>query len=235
MRKPRTVARPKGDAGASQHTIPGHRPHDGRAVGPRGATGRRLDHGPDGGPGAAAQHGLPHPQHPRGARRRASATAPAATGSAGACGRLAAHVPLRARPSSISPRSPSRSSTRVAVSAGHSVKLSVLDGDGVLVLAAAQGRRPYALGRDAGPADAHQRRSGRQAAVRVRAAGAAGGLALAPLAAFTARTITDPRRLEAERRASGGRAGRRTAARARPASTPTRRRSAITSRRVLRR
>jgi DNA-binding IclR family transcriptional regulator len=86
----------------------------------------------------------------------------------------------------------------VAISAGHSVKLSVLDGEEVLVLAAAQGRRPYALGVTAG-----QR-------MPINA-GAAGKLLFAfepaerqvewlsrPLAALTARTITDPKRLKAE-------------------------------------
>jgi DNA-binding IclR family transcriptional regulator len=87
---------------------------------------------------------------------------------------------------------------RVAISAGHSVKLSVLDGDEVLVLAAAQGRRPYALG--VAP--------GQRMAIN---SGAAGKLLFAfepperqtawlsrPLAAFTARTITDPKRLRTE-------------------------------------
>ena len=86
----------------------------------------------------------------------------------------------------------------VAISAGHSVKLSVLDGEEVLVLAAAQGRRPYALGVTAG-----QR-------MPINA-GAAGKLLFAfqppkrqadwfsyPLTAFTSRTITDPKRLKAE-------------------------------------
>jgi DNA-binding IclR family transcriptional regulator len=87
---------------------------------------------------------------------------------------------------------------KVAISAGHSVKLSVLDGDGVLVLAAAQGRRPYALGVTPG-----QRMSIN--------AGAAGKLLFAfepperqadwlsrPLVAFTSRTLTDPKRFKAE-------------------------------------
>ena len=87
---------------------------------------------------------------------------------------------------------------RVAVSAGHSVKLSVLDGEGVLVLAAAQGRRPYALGVT----------PGQRMPIN---AGAAGKLLFAfepperqaewlsrPLAAFTSRTLTDPKRLKAE-------------------------------------
>ena len=86
----------------------------------------------------------------------------------------------------------------MAISAGHSVKLSVLDGEGVLVLAAAQGRRPYALGVT----------PGQRMPIN---AGAAGKLLFAfeppemqadwlsrPLAAFTPRTVTDPKRLRAE-------------------------------------
>jgi DNA-binding IclR family transcriptional regulator len=89
---------------------------------------------------------------------------------------------------------------KVAISAGHSIKLSVLDGEGVLVLAAAQGRRPYALGVT----------PGQRMPIN---AGAAGKLLLAfepperqadwlsrPLAAFTSRTLTDPGRLKAEAR-----------------------------------
>jgi DNA-binding IclR family transcriptional regulator len=89
---------------------------------------------------------------------------------------------------------------KVAISAGHSIKLSVLDGEGVLVLAAAQGRRPYALGVT----------PGQRMPIN---AGAAGKLLLAfeplerqadwlsrPLAAFTSRTLTDPERLKAEAR-----------------------------------
>jgi DNA-binding IclR family transcriptional regulator len=86
----------------------------------------------------------------------------------------------------------------MAISAGHSVKLSVLDREGVLVLAAAQGRRPYALG--VAP--------GQRMPIN---AGAAGKLLFAfeppemqkdwlsrPLAAFTSRTVTDPKRLKVE-------------------------------------
>jgi len=87
---------------------------------------------------------------------------------------------------------------QLAITAGHSVKLSVLHGEGVLVLAAAQGRRPYALGVT----------PGQQMAIN---AGAAGKLLFAfeppesqanwlsrPLTAFTSRTVTDPSRLKAE-------------------------------------
>jgi len=85
-----------------------------------------------------------------------------------------------------------------AATAGHSVKLSVLDSEGVLVLAAAQGTRPYAL----------VVTPGQRMPIH---AGAAGKLLLAfepperqadwlsrPLTKFTSHTITDPKRLKAE-------------------------------------
>lgn len=81
---------------------------------------------------------------------------------------------------------------------GEASKLTVIDGEGVLVIAAAQGRRAYALSVAPG-----QRLAGH--------AGAAGKLLLAhlsepllahrlsrPLEALTTKTITDPRRLRAE-------------------------------------
>lgn len=87
---------------------------------------------------------------------------------------------------------------RLAADLGEGVKLSVLDAQGVLVLAAAQGKREYALTVTPG-----QR-------VPVHA-GAASKLLLAhlspaeqqarlapPLAAYTTRTITDPKRLKSE-------------------------------------
>jgi DNA-binding IclR family transcriptional regulator len=87
---------------------------------------------------------------------------------------------------------------RLAARLGEGCKLSVLDRDGVLVLAAANGRREYALSVTPG-----QRQSPH--------AGAASKLLLAhapddqlahwlakPLVAYTIRTITDPRRLKTE-------------------------------------
>ncbi|WP_417580269.1 IclR family transcriptional regulator [Pelagibacterium sp.] len=87
---------------------------------------------------------------------------------------------------------------RLASELGEGVKLSVLDDAGILVLAAAQGRREYALTVAAG-----QR-------MPIHA-GAASKLLLAylepdaldywlgkPLAAFTAKTLTDPKRLRTE-------------------------------------
>lgn len=86
----------------------------------------------------------------------------------------------------------------IAVDLGFSVKLSVLDREGILVLAVAQGRRPYALAVT----------PGQRMPIH---AGAAGKLLFAhlppeqqrqwlarPLQAFTPRTITEDRRLKAE-------------------------------------
>jgi DNA-binding IclR family transcriptional regulator len=87
---------------------------------------------------------------------------------------------------------------RLAAELGEGCKLSVIDDDGILVIAAAQGRRQYALSVSPG-----QRMPPH--------AGAASRLLLAylpdpalerwlsqPLEAFTSRTITDPRRLRTE-------------------------------------
>lgn len=87
---------------------------------------------------------------------------------------------------------------RLAAELGEGIKLSVIDQDGILVLAAAQGRREYAL--TVAP--------GQRMPIH---AGAASKLLLAhlppddmehwlikPLTAYTARTITDPKRLRAE-------------------------------------
>ncbi len=87
---------------------------------------------------------------------------------------------------------------KLAYEIGEGVKLSVLDNNSVLVLAAAQGKREYALTVSAGQRmEAH--------------AGAASKLLLAylpedgletylgkPLAPYTTKTITDPRRLMTE-------------------------------------
>ena len=87
---------------------------------------------------------------------------------------------------------------RLSNELGEAVKLSVMDDAGILVLAAVQGRREYAL--SVAP--------GQRMPIH---AGAASKLLLAylpdeqvmtwlarPLAAFSSKTITDPKRLEAE-------------------------------------
>ncbi len=87
---------------------------------------------------------------------------------------------------------------RLAAELGEGVKLSVLDGDQSLVLAAAQGRREYAL----------TVASGQRMPIHVGAAGkmllahqpaeTLDYLLAAPLAALTDRTITDPQKLRVE-------------------------------------
>lgn len=87
---------------------------------------------------------------------------------------------------------------RLASDLGEGIKLSVIDHEGILVLAASQGRREYAL--TVAP--------GQRMPIH---AGAASKLLLAhlppeeldywlsrPLAAYTAKTITDPKRLRTE-------------------------------------
>jgi DNA-binding IclR family transcriptional regulator len=87
---------------------------------------------------------------------------------------------------------------RLASEVGEGIKLSVLDEEGILVLAAAQGRREYAL--TVAP--------GQRMPIH---AGAASKMLLAhlppdeldfwlsrPLSAFTSKTITDPKRLKTE-------------------------------------
>jgi len=87
---------------------------------------------------------------------------------------------------------------RLAVELGEGIKLSVIDQDGILVLAAAQGRREYAL--TVAP--------GQRMPIH---AGAASKLLLAylpapeldywlakPLTAYTSKTVTDPKRLRSE-------------------------------------
>lgn len=87
---------------------------------------------------------------------------------------------------------------KLAAELGEGVKLSVLDNEGILVLAASQGRREYAL--TVAP--------GQRMPIH---AGAASKLLLAylepeeqarwinkPLGAFTAKTVTDPKRLRSE-------------------------------------
>ena len=87
---------------------------------------------------------------------------------------------------------------KLAAELGEGIKLSVIDEEGILVLAAAQGRREYAL--TVAP--------GQRMPIY---AGAAGKLLLAhlpleavdywlsrPLPAYTAKTITDPKRLRSE-------------------------------------
>jgi DNA-binding IclR family transcriptional regulator len=87
---------------------------------------------------------------------------------------------------------------RLAAELGEGVKLSVLDREGVLVLAVAPGRREYALTVTPGQrTPAHAGAAGKLLLAHLDPGELEGRLA-APLAAYTARTITDRRRLAAE-------------------------------------
>lgn len=87
---------------------------------------------------------------------------------------------------------------RLAAELGEGIKLSVLDADGVLVLAVAQGRREYALTATRGQhLPAHAGAAGKLLLAYLPAAELERRLA-GPLAAPTPRTITDPKRLRAE-------------------------------------
>jgi len=110
---------------------------------------------------------------------------------------LAAHVASTGGPVDLVPLA-TPVLEHLAASLGEASKLTVIDGDGVVVVAAAQGRRAYALSVSPG-----QRLAGH--------AGAAGKMLLAhlpesalaqwltrPLEAITPKTITDPRRLKTE-------------------------------------
>jgi DNA-binding IclR family transcriptional regulator len=196
MRKPRTVARRKVDAAANQHTIPAID----RMMGVLSA----LEAQPEGASITALTAAL---ALPRSTVYRILNTLEAhhvVQRFGSGCYRLgrrlrtlAAHVPSGAAEIDLAALA-QPFLDEVAISAGHSVKLSVLDREGVLVLAAAQGRRPYALGVT----------PGQRMPIN---AGAAGKLLFAfeppnrqadwlsrPLAAFTSRTVTDPKRLRAE-------------------------------------
>jgi len=87
---------------------------------------------------------------------------------------------------------------RLAAEVGEGIKLSVLDADGVLVLAVAQGRRDYALTSTRGQhLPAHAGAAGKLLLAYLPAAELDRRLA-APLAALTPRTITDGKRLRRE-------------------------------------
>lgn len=111
--------------------------------------------------------------------------------------RFAAHVPVRSGEEAIVALAKPFLDA-LSARLGESTKLSAIDSEGVIVLATAQGRRQYALSVT----------PGQRSAVH---AGAASRLLLAslpepeidawlarPLIGFTARTVTDPRRLRTE-------------------------------------
>jgi DNA-binding IclR family transcriptional regulator len=86
----------------------------------------------------------------------------------------------------------------LAARTGYSVKLSVLDAEGVLVLAVAQGRRDYALTVTRGQrVPVHAGAAGKLLLAHLDPQDLAAQLA-GELPALTPRTVTDPRRLKAE-------------------------------------
>lgn len=110
---------------------------------------------------------------------------------------LAAHVASQASEIDI-PAASQPHLERLAAELGEGVKLSVLDGEGVLVLAAAQGRREYALTVAPGQRmPIHAGAASKLLLAHLEAADLDRWLAR-PLVAFTPRTLTDPRRLKAE-------------------------------------
>lgn len=87
---------------------------------------------------------------------------------------------------------------QLAHEVGEGVKLSVIDKNSILVIAAAQGRREYALTVAPGQRmDAHAGAASRLLLSFLPPAEQEQWLA-GPLVSFTARTITDPRRLRSE-------------------------------------
>ena len=87
---------------------------------------------------------------------------------------------------------------RLAAELGEGIKLSVLDADGVLVLAVAQGRRDYALTATRGQhLPPHAGAAGKLLLAYLPAADLERRLAR-PLAALTPRTVTDRKRLRPE-------------------------------------
>lgn len=87
---------------------------------------------------------------------------------------------------------------RLAHDLGEGVKLSVIDKSSILVLAAAQGKREYALTVAPGQRmEAHAGAASRLLLSYLQPAELAAWLAK-PLVGFTAKTITDPKRLKTE-------------------------------------
>lgn len=87
---------------------------------------------------------------------------------------------------------------RLSLDLGESTKLSVVDKNDILVLATAQGKREYALNVAPGQrAEAHAGAAGKLLLAHLPEAEAHSYLSK-PLTAFTAKTLTDPRRLQSE-------------------------------------
>jgi DNA-binding IclR family transcriptional regulator len=87
---------------------------------------------------------------------------------------------------------------RLAVELGEGIKLSVVDADGVLVLAAAAGRRSYALTVAPGQRMPIHAGAASKLLLAYQTPGVIEGWLARPLTAFTPRTITDPKRMQRE-------------------------------------
>lgn len=87
---------------------------------------------------------------------------------------------------------------RLSGETGETIKLSVRDGDEVLVLAVAQGQREYALTVPAGQRVPAHVGAASKLLLAFSSAAARQRVLDKPLVAFTPRTVTDPRRLESE-------------------------------------
>lgn len=87
---------------------------------------------------------------------------------------------------------------KLAADLGEGVKLSVLDKNGVLVLAAAQGRREYALTVAPGQRQHVHAGASSRLLLSYRGADEIEPWLSKPLTAFTSKTLTDPRRLRTE-------------------------------------
>lgn len=87
---------------------------------------------------------------------------------------------------------------KLAADLGEGVKLSVLDKNGVLVLAAAQGRREYALTVAPGQRQHAHAGAGSRLLLSYLGDDELEPWLSQPLAAFTGKTLTDPRRLRSE-------------------------------------
>ena len=165
MRKTRTIAPRKVDAAASQHTIP--------AIDRMMSVLSALEEQQDGASITALTAAL---ALPRSTVYRILNTLEAhdvVQRHGSGCYRLgqrlrklAAHVP--SGPAELDLAALAQPFLdQVAISAGHSVKLSVLDGEGRAGARSGAGSTALCTGGDAWPADAHQCGSGRQAALRV--------------------------------------------------------------------
>ena len=125
----------------------------------------------------------------------------------------------------------------LAEKTGEGCKVSVLDGNAILVVAAVQGTREYALTVVPGQHQPlHAGAASKMLIAHLPEGGARRAARRGRLIRYTAKTLVDRKRLVGRARAaSGATAGRRTAASIRPRSSPMPRRSATGTARWWRR